>query len=74
MLARLRATAAFGIALAVLSAGVAQAVEVRVTTFSAGIPTNAKEREAARGLIAFVVSAEARPKLVTSGLSPIVKP
>ena len=46
----------------------------RVTTFSAGIPTNAKEREAARGLIAFLVSVEARPKLVTSGLSPIVKP
>ena len=46
----------------------------KVTTFSAGVPTNAKERDAGRGLIAFLVSAEARPKLVASGLAPIVKP
>lgn len=46
----------------------------KVTTFSAGIPTSARDKDAARGLIAFLVSAQARDKLVASGLAPIVKP
>jgi molybdate transport system substrate-binding protein len=46
----------------------------KVTPFSAGIPASAREKEAARGLIAFLVSGEARGKLVASGLSPIARP
>lgn len=42
-----------------------------VTTFSAGIPTVAKDKEAGKALIACFTGAEARPYLVKSGLEPI---
>ena len=42
-----------------------------VTTFSAGIPANAKDKEAGKALIACFTSAQERPALVKSGLEPI---
>ena len=42
-----------------------------VTTFSAGIPANAKDKEAGQALIACFTSAEERPALVKTGLEPI---
>src|SRR3954447_9491177 len=42
-----------------------------VTTFSAGIPTSAKEKDAGKALIACFTSAEERPALTKSGLEPI---
>ncbi len=42
-----------------------------VTTFSAGIPTSAKDKEVGQALIACFTSAQERPVLVKSGLEPI---
>jgi len=44
-----------------------------VTTFSAGIPASAREKDAGKALIACLTSAEERPVLVGTGLEPIVK-
>jgi molybdate transport system substrate-binding protein len=44
----------------------------KVTLFSAGISAKAKHPEAARALIAYLVSAEARPTLVETGLDPVL--
>ncbi len=44
-----------------------------VTLFSAGIPKTARDRTLAEGLIAYLTSGAARPILVKTGLSPIVK-
>jgi molybdate transport system substrate-binding protein len=45
----------------------------KVTVFSAGIPTKAQHPEAAKALIAYLVSPEARATLVKTGLDPIVQ-
>ncbi len=44
-----------------------------VTLFSAGIPKSAGDKTLAEGLIAYLTSGAARPILVRTGLSPIVK-
>jgi molybdate transport system substrate-binding protein len=44
----------------------------KVTLFSAGIPAKSQHKDAAKALIAYLVSAEARPILVKTGLDPIV--
>jgi molybdate transport system substrate-binding protein len=43
----------------------------KITVFSAGIVTGAKEREAGLALIRFLSSAEAAPVIVRTGLDPI---
>ncbi|MCC8973893.1 extracellular solute-binding protein [Bradyrhizobium brasilense] len=43
----------------------------KITVFSAGIATVAKEREAGKALISFLASPDARDALVKSGLDPI---
>jgi molybdate transport system substrate-binding protein len=44
----------------------------KMTVFSAGIATNAKEPDAGKALIKFLVSPDARKTIVDSGLDPIV--
>jgi molybdate transport system substrate-binding protein len=43
----------------------------KVTVFSAGIATNAKEKDAARALIKFFTSPAAAPAITKSGLEPV---
>ena len=43
----------------------------RVTVFSAGISTTAKNPEAARALIRYYISAEAAPTIRKAGLEPV---
>ena len=43
----------------------------RVTIFSAGVATKAREPQAARALIAFFVSPEAAPTIAKTGLEPL---
>jgi molybdate transport system substrate-binding protein len=43
----------------------------KITVFSAGIATTAKEPDAGRALIKFLASPAARPELVKSGMDPI---
>jgi hypothetical protein len=44
----------------------------KITIFSAGIVTGAKEPEAGRALIRFLASAAAAPVIAKSGLDPMV--
>jgi molybdate transport system substrate-binding protein len=43
----------------------------KITVFSAGIPTNAKQPEAGMELIKYLSSAAARDAIVKSGMQPI---
>jgi molybdate transport system substrate-binding protein len=43
----------------------------KITVFSAGIATAAKEPDAGKALISFLASSDARDALVKSGLDPI---
>ena len=45
----------------------------KITVFSAGISTNAREPEAGKALIKFLSSPDARKTIVESGLDPIVR-
>lgn len=45
-----------------------------VTRYAAGIPVGARHPQAARALLAFMASAQARPDVVASGLDPIPAP
>ncbi|ABQ38202.1 MULTISPECIES: substrate-binding domain-containing protein [Bradyrhizobium] len=45
----------------------------KITVFSAGIATNAREPEAGKALIKFLSSPDARKTIVESGLDPIVR-
>jgi molybdate transport system substrate-binding protein len=46
----------------------------RVTIFSAGIATNARDREAAKALIGFLASPAAHPAIRKAGLEPALQP
>ena len=43
----------------------------KITVFSAGIATSAKEPDAGKALIRFLTSPAARPELVKTGIDPI---
>ena len=45
----------------------------KITTFSAGITTRAKDRDAARALIEFLASPEAAPVVARTGMEPLVE-